>query len=405
MTGNALSGRPGTGSLGAGRSGTAGNPRAPLWGALFVAAASILWGTTGTAATFAAGVGPLAIGAVAMGIGGLLQALTAARAIRQQWHGILRQWQLAVLGAVAVAVYPLAFYSSMDLSGVAVGTVVSIGSAPVAAALIERFADRKPLTRRWTAGALLGVGGAAVLSFAGHSPETPAGTVAAGSWSFTAGILLGLLAGGTYALYSWAVHRMIGGTVVNAGSGTIAGGVTSRAAMGCVFGLGGLLLMPVLAATGAPLLASGTNFAVGAYMALVPMFAGYVLFGLGLARVRASTATGISLLETVVAAALAMLVVGERLPALGWLGAAVVLGSMFILAPGPAGRRGRSVASPDVSTASAGGASAVPAAAHEGPVQQQAGAERQQQDTDHDGGRLLAADARRDDRECEQAHQ
>ncbi|MGK3647481.1 DMT family transporter [Pseudarthrobacter enclensis] len=322
-----------SGSLGSGGSGTAGNPKTPLWGALFVAAASILWGTTGTAATFAAGVGPLAIGAVAMGIGGLLQALTAARAIRQQWHGILRQWQLAVLGAVAVAVYPLAFYSSMDLSGVAVGTVVSIGSAPVAAALIERFADRKPLTRRWTAGALLGVGGAAVLSFAGHSPETPAGTVAAGSWSFTAGILLGLLAGGTYALYSWAVHRMIGGTVVNAGSGTIAGGVTSRAAMGSVFGLGGLLLMPVLAATGAPLLASGTNFAVGAYMALVPMFAGYVLFGLGLARVRASTATGISLLETVVAAVLAVLVVGERLPALGWLGAAVVLGSLFILAP------------------------------------------------------------------------
>nr|WP_141688816.1 DMT family transporter [Pseudarthrobacter enclensis] len=369
---------------------------------MFVATASILWGTTGTAATFAAGVGPLAIGAVAMGIGGLLQALTAARAIRRQWHGILRQWQLAVLGAVAVAVYPLAFYSSMDLSGVAVGTVVSIGSAPVAAALIERFADRKPLTRRWTAGALLGVGGAAVLSFAGHSPETPAGTVAAGSWSFTAGILLGLLAGGTYALYSWAVHRMIGGTVVNAGSGTIAGGVTSRAAMGCVFGLGGLLLMPVLAATGAPLLASGTNFAVGAYMALVPMFAGYVLFGLGLARVRASTATGISLLETVVAAALAVLVVGERLPALGWLGAAVVLGSMFILAPRHAGRRGRSVASPD---ASADGASAVPAAPHEGPVQQQAGAKCQQQDTDHDGGHLLAADARRDDRECQQAHQ
>jgi len=91
--------------------------------------------------------------------------------------------------------------------------------------------------------------------------------------------------------------------------------------------------MPVLAVTGAPLLDSWTNFSVGAYMALVPMFAGYILFGWGLARVRASTATSISLLETVVAAVLAVLVVGERLPALGWLGAAVVLGSLFILTP------------------------------------------------------------------------
>ena len=55
--------------------------------------------------------------------------------------------------------------------------------------------------------------------------------------------------------------------------------------------LGGLLLMPVLAVTGAPLLASWPNAAVGLYMALVPMFAGYVLFGRGLARILPSTAT------------------------------------------------------------------------------------------------------------------
>ncbi|ACL38474.1 protein of unknown function DUF6 transmembrane [Pseudarthrobacter chlorophenolicus A6] len=319
-----MTGGPGAVLPAPGVSGHAGHANAPLWGALFVVAASILWGTTGTAATLAPGVSPLAIGAVAMGVGGLLQALLAARAIRRQWSGIRRRWRLVTVGAVAVAVYPLAFYSSMHLSGVAVGTVVSIGSAPVAAALIERFADRKPLTRRWIAGAFLGVGGAALLSFAGHSPATAgtaAGTNAAGEWGSTAGILLGLLAGGTYALYSWAAHRLIGG------------GIPSRAAMGSIFGVGGLLLMPVLAVTGAPLLSSWANFSVGAYMALVPMFAGYILFGWGLARVRASTATSISLLETVVAAVLAVLVVGERLPALGWLGAAVVLGSLFILTP------------------------------------------------------------------------
>jgi DME family drug/metabolite transporter len=351
----------------------------PLLGALFVAAASILWGTTGTAATFAPSVSPLAIGAVAMGVGGLLQALYAAKAVAAQRGALFQRWRLVLLAAAAVAVYPLAFYSSMHLSGVAVGTVVSIGSAPIAAALIERFADSKPLTRRWITGALLGVAGAAVLSFAGHGPAnySPAdrgpGSHGGGAevvtlWASTGGILLGLVAGGTYALYSWAAHRLI------------RGGVSSRAAMGFVFGLGGLLLMPVLAVTGAPLLESWTNLSVGAYMALVPMFAGYVLFGWGLARIHASTATSISLLETVVAAVLAVLVVGERLPALAWLGAAVVLGSLFILTPPaqgtPSTPRSRSRKAGTKRDDSAGGLLLPSAPPRGGPAEEQAGSQR-----------------------------
>lgn len=89
------------------------------------------------------------------------------------------------------------------------------------------------------------------------------------------GIGLGLAAGATYALYTWAAHRLIGR------------GITPRAAMGAVFGLGGLLLMPVLAATGAPLAASWPGAAVGAYLALVPMFTSYLPFGWALAHVPA----------------------------------------------------------------------------------------------------------------------
>ncbi|MGP4033303.1 DMT family transporter [Pseudarthrobacter sp. 1C304] len=307
------------------------------WGAVFVLAASVLWGTTGTAATFAPDVSPLAIGAVAMGFGGLLQAAIATRPLAAHRSSLLGRWRMVGLGAASVALYPLAFYSSMQLAGVAVGTVVSIGSAPLASAVIERVADKRPFTGRWAAGAALGVTGAALLCIAdaGH-----AGAAARGEWSTPAGVALGLLAGLSYAVYSWAAHRLINE------------GLPSRAVMGAVFGTGGLLLMPVLAATGAPLVGSWQNFAVGAYMALVPMFAGYVLFGWGLARVRASTATTLSLAETVVAAILAVLVVGERLPLLGWAGAALIAGSLFVLtlparAPGrrlgtsedPAGQR------------------------------------------------------------------
>ncbi|MFJ7749630.1 DMT family transporter [Arthrobacter sp. NPDC097144] len=280
--------------------------------------ASVLWGTTGTAATFASHVGPLAIGAAAMGIGGLLQALTALPLLRTARLALLRHRSTVLLGGAAVAVYPLAFYSSMHLAGVTAGTVVSIGSAPLASAVVERFADGRRFSLRWIAGAGTAIAGTVLLCAA----EAAAATGDDGArqpGAVVAGVLLGLVAGTTYALYSWAAHRLMNR------------GIPARAAMGATFGLGGLLLLPVLAATGAPLLASWPAAAVGLYMALVPMFAGYVLFGRGLARILPSTATTISLVEPVVAAALAALIVGERLLPAGWAGAALVLAGLLVL--------------------------------------------------------------------------
>ena len=80
--------------------------------------------------------------------------------------------------AGAVAVYPLAFYSSMRLAGVAVGTVVSIGSGSLAAALIERVVDHRPLSRRWALGAAAAWRVLALtVSRTGH-PEPATGMVA-----------------------------------------------------------------------------------------------------------------------------------------------------------------------------------------------------------------------------------
>lgn len=301
-------------------------------GVLAVLAAAVLWGTTGTAATFAPGVGPLAIGAAAMGVGGLLQAATARRAIAAHARTLRSRAELVLLGAVAVAGYPLAFYSSMRLAGVAVGTVVSLGSAPLASALVERLVDGRRLSRRWLAAATVGLAGVVLLCAAEAVAQGARGS-SSGS-STVAGVLLGLVAGATYALYSWVAHRLM------------RAGVPSHAAMGAVFGVGGVLLLPVLAVTGAPLVASWGNAAVGGYMALVPMFAGYVLFGWGLARVAASTATTLTLLEPAVAAVLAVLVVGERLPVVGWVGVGLVVACLAVLTaparrpalrPGPVG--------------------------------------------------------------------
>ena len=112
-------------------------------------------------------------------------------------------------------------------------------------------------------------------------------------------------------------------------------GISRPAAMGSVFGLGGMLLVPVLIVTGAPLLASAQAFSVAVYMAIIPIFLGYLLFGFGLTRVSASTATTITLTEPVIAAILAVLIVGERLTTVGWVGLAVIACVLVVLAIAP----------------------------------------------------------------------
>lgn len=287
-------------------------------GILAVLAAAFLWGTTGTAATFAPSVGPLAMGAAALGIGGILQAVIAAHSLRRERPALSSRRGTVLAGAAGVLIYPLAFYSSMHLAGVAVGTVVSLGSAPIASGLLERVIERRRLSGWWMFAAALGIAGSAVLC-AAKMHDAPSET-----FPTVAGVIPGLIAGTTYAMYSWSAHRLMNG------------GIGRAPAMGAIFGLGGIALMPILLLTGAPLIASAQAVLVGLYMALVPMFLGYLLFGYGLTRVTPSAATTPTLAEPAIAAILAVVIVGERLPVIGWVGLAGICASLLALSLAPA---------------------------------------------------------------------
>ncbi|WKX27762.1 DMT family transporter [Tatumella ptyseos] len=280
-----------------------------------VVIAALLWGTTGTAARLAPQLSPITIACVAMGIGGILQALLALPAILKSLSQLNQQRSLLISGACAVAIYPLAFYSSMHLAGVAVGTVISIGSAPLFSAVIENRLEKSVLTKQWWCGALVGVVGISLLA---QLHAAPSANSRHSSLALLIGVALGLLAGLTYALYSWTARRMM------------VRGVISRAAMGATFGLGGSLLIPLLIVTGAPLLVSWRNALVGSYMAIFPMCVGYLCYGAGLARIKASVATAITLLEPVVAALLAVLILDESLSPTGWVGIGLIIASLVI---------------------------------------------------------------------------
>lgn len=274
--------------------------------------ASLLWGTTGTAATLIpASVSSAAIGAATMGFGGLLLFLVAHRGARAVVRDRgSRRW--VVLGAMAVVAYPLAFYPAMAGAGVAAGNAVSLGSAPLFAALLEWLLERRRPSHSWWWATAIAAGGLALLATGG---------AARSRGEVLGGLALGLLAGLAYATYTYASRRML------------ERGHPSGWVMGAVFGAGAVPLLVVVGVQAGQVIAEPSSLPVLAYLAVGPMFAAYLLFGRGLRRVSSSTATTVTLLEPVVATLLAVLVVGERLPAPGWLGLVALVAGVLLLVP------------------------------------------------------------------------
>lgn len=216
-------------------------------------------------------------------------------------------------GVIATAAYPLAFYTSMAYAGVAVGVTATIGFSPIAAALFERVFTGRKLSVRFVAATCAAVAGVAVLGATGVdnriSPEP----------RFVPGVVLGLAAGACYGAYTFAAARLI------------QAGRPSRQVMGSMFGAASVVLLGVVAVTGGALVSSARGVTVVAYLAVIPMGAGYLLFGRGLRGVPASVATALSLLEPVVAAVIAEVVLHQRVVALGWAGIGVVALSIIWL--------------------------------------------------------------------------
>ncbi|MGW7425602.1 DMT family transporter [Streptomyces sp. NPDC054813] len=293
-----------------------------LAGPVPILTAAVLWGTTGTASSFApAGAPAAAIGAASLVLGGLLLFLTApgARTLPRACTGGERR--LLVLGALAVAGYPLTFYPAVARTGVAVATVVALGGAPVFAGLLGRLTRQSRPTDRWASATGAAVLGCAVLVL---GPEL-AGD---GAPVDTVGVLLAGLAGLSYAGYA-----LVGGQL-------IARGHASGPVMGVLFGGAALLVLPVLLWSAGPWLMTARGALVVLYLGAVTTFLCYGLFGYGLRHATAQIATTLTLVEPAVAAVLGVAVLGERLPGVSWCGLGVLaLGIVFLTLP--AGSRGR----------------------------------------------------------------
>ena len=276
-------------------------------GALLVLAAGVLWGTSGTTQALApAGVSPASIGAMRLVVGGgvlMLLALIRGGLGAGRWpvFGTL-------LAGICVASYQLCFFAAVHRTGVAVGTLVGIGSSPVIAGLLGFvFRGERP-GRRWLVATCFALAGCALL--VGGGGELNADPL---------GILLALGAGTSYASYTMAIKGLLPGR-------------TPDAVMAVVFCLGALLLSPLLFTTDLHWIAAPRGMAVVLYLGVVVTALSYWLFARGLKSVPVASAVTLSLAEPLTAALLGIVLLGERLSPTALAGIPLLFAGLAVLA-------------------------------------------------------------------------
>jgi drug/metabolite transporter, DME family len=279
----------------------------PAVGVLCVIAAAVLWGTTGTSQALAGGVLPAPwFGALRLAFAVLFfvafAAVTGALA-GHAWRGLpLRP----ALGAgLCMAVYNLAFFAGVKLTGVGVGTAIALGSGPIWAGLLQAVFQRQSPGVAWWAGTGVAIVGGGLLSL--------------GSGGFAvsaAGVALCLVAGLSYAAYAVLNKRMVGQAPATA--------ITLAA-----FGLAAAVALPAAALHGGLPALSGRDLVAVAYAGMVTAGVGYLLFSFALHHIRPATGVSLALTEPVVAFVLAVLLLGEPLSAAAVAGLALVVAGVL----------------------------------------------------------------------------
>jgi drug/metabolite transporter, DME family len=286
---------------------------------LLVLLSAVCFGTTGTAQALGPAASPATVGAARIAVGGALL-LVVARAFPRSSAAWPRR-ELAVI-ALAVAVYQLAFFAAVHRTGVAVGTVVALGSAPAIAGVAGRLADREPLTRRWALATALACGGVLLLVLGGGGASVD-----------PLGVALAVTSGSGYATYTVLAKRLL------------RRGHAPERVMAAAFASGAVLLLPVLALGDAGWLTTTDGLLLALFLGAVPTALAYVLFARGLRSLTPGETATLTLAEPLTATGLGILVLGERPGLVAGIGAGLVLAGLLALAA-PSRARARLVPVP-----------------------------------------------------------
>lgn len=284
-------------------------------GTFLVLAAAILWGTTGTAQAFAPeGAPPTVIGAMRLAIGGTALLVFAAS------RGVLfleKRWPFlpTISAAGSMAAYQVFFFAAVATTGVAIGTVVTIGSAPIIASVLGYIFRGDRPNSRWGIATLLAISGCSLLITASGSVYVNVG-----------GVLMALGAGFFYASSIVASKILLQDRPPDA-------------AMAVVFSLGAIFLSPLLITGELSWLEKPNGVIVALHLGLIATAMAYVLYARGLTILPLADAVTLSLAEPLTATALGVFLLGEKLNTTAIIGIGLLFSGLALLTVGQSRRR------------------------------------------------------------------
>ncbi len=284
---------------------------------LAVLAAAVLFGTTGTSQALApSGATVFSLGAVRLALGGTGLAVVAFLLARRTGaHPPARMTAkpalLMILTGVCLSAYQPLFFLGTSRGGVAVGTAIAIGSAPVLAGIGEWIFLRRRPRLLWVVATALATAGVVVLGVAGGGQGPDA---------------LGVI-GSVGAGLSFAVLAVAQRSLLDAGWNAF----TLAGVMGAVCAVVGFGMVPFVDLTW---VFTARGAVVSLWLGLATLAVGYVLFTWGLQGLAAATAATLVLAEPLTAGLLGVLVLGEHLQPVTVAGLATLAVGLVLLAFG-----------------------------------------------------------------------
>lgn len=278
----------------------------PRTAALAVMAAATLFGTSATSiALLTPGAPGPSVAAMRLAIGSI--GLLAFVVVRGSGRALARLWRRPVVWTMGIAVagYQAFFFMGTARTGVAIGTLVSLALAPFLAGLLGWALREGAPGWAWTVSTVLAIAGVALLMEGNLDGGDPVGVA---------------LAAGAGACY--AVYTVLGVRLARGGS-------DASTVLAASFSIGAVVLLP--AAVTSAWWWSGRGVVEVLWLGLVTTTVAYLLFGVGLRVLQPGHIATLNLLEPAVATVLGVVVLGESLTALGWLGCLLVLGALALL--------------------------------------------------------------------------
>jgi len=176
----------------------------PLYGIGLIVCSAMLWGTTGTAQTFATlSMSSYWIGTARLVVSAIFFALCIAVFDRQSLakERLARiPWTLILIAAISMCVYNLAFFAGVRSAGVAVGTALALGSGPVWAGLVQALWLRRMPSMVWWFAISVAIAGLILASSDSLTTTSDAATT---------GLILCLISGLSYAMFALVTKQAV----------------------------------------------------------------------------------------------------------------------------------------------------------------------------------------------------